>query len=71
MKTKFTHRDYSLVGTESVKAVESGLSCVQWYRSPVPRQQLKELMKRSDMPALRDTLLWFTLIMIAGAIAYT
>ncbi|OUL34367.1 fatty acid desaturase [Nostoc sp. T09] len=70
MNTNFTQRDYSLVGPESQKASESGLSCVQWYRTPVPRQQLKELMKRSDMPALRDTVLWFTLIITTGAIAY-
>ncbi|BAY10868.1 hypothetical protein [Calothrix sp. NIES-2098] len=70
METKFTHKDYSLVGSESVKAVEKGLSCVQRYRSPVPHQQLKELMKRSDLPALRDTVLWFALIMTSGAIAY-
>ncbi|MEH1969134.1 hypothetical protein [Nostoc sp.] len=70
METKFRYRDYSLVGPESVKAVESGLSCVQWYRCPIERQQLKELMKRRDMPALRDTALWFILIITAGAIAY-
>nr|WP_322715673.1 hypothetical protein [Nostoc sp. ChiQUE02] len=46
------------------------MSCVQWYRCPIERQQLKELMKRRDMPALRDTALWFILIITAGAIAY-
>jgi hypothetical protein len=41
-------RDYSLVGRDAKLAVEKGLATAEWYRSPVPRQRLKELMQRRD-----------------------
>jgi fatty acid desaturase len=49
---------YSLVGPEADRAVEAGLSGVEWYRSDVPRKRMKELMRRSDYPAIRDTAIW-------------
>ena len=54
-----TKRDYSLVGESTRSAIESGLTSAEWYQTPVPRQAMKELMKRSDTPALRDTIIWF------------
>ena len=62
-----TERDYSLVGPESAKAIAKGLSNAEWYRSPIDRKQLKQLMKRSDGPALRDTALWLSLLSATGA----
>lgn len=64
-------RDYSLTGEDARLAVEKGLSAASWYATPVPRQTLKALMKRSDGPAIRDTLLWFALLLgtAAGMIA--
>ena len=53
-----TKRDYSLVGESTRSAIESGLTSAEWYQTPVPRQTLKELMKRSDAPAIRDTFIW-------------
>jgi len=55
---------YSLVGPASEFAVEAGLASADWFRSDVPRKRMKALMRRSDMPAVRDTALW---IGIAGA----
>ena len=52
-------RDYSLVGDQSKLAVEHGLANAKWYASPIPRERLKQLMKRSDEPAIRDTIIWF------------
>jgi fatty acid desaturase len=60
-------RDYSLTGPESQRAIEKGLAAAEWYHTDVPRKQMKELMQRSDGPALRDNLLWLGLIVATGA----
>ena len=59
-------RDYSLVGPESHRATERGLASAEWYKSPVPRKRMKELMQRCDGPATRDTLIWFAIIIGTG-----
>ncbi len=48
-------RDYSLVGAESVRAVQKGLAGAAWYMSPVPKEKMRELLERRDGPAVRDT----------------
>src|SRR6478672_11896723 len=63
-------RDYSLTGTERLRAMEKGLASAQWYASPIPRKRLKELMQRRNGPAIRDTLIWFALLAGAGMLAY-
>ncbi|MBI4923482.1 MAG: fatty acid desaturase family protein [Devosia nanyangense] len=55
-------RDYSLVGADTAAAIASGLAAAEWYHTEIPRKQMKELMQRSDGPALRDTALWLALI---------
>jgi fatty acid desaturase len=60
-------RDYSLVGESARSALESGLASADWYRTPVPRAAMKELMKRIDGPAIRDTVIW--LGVMAAAVA--
>jgi fatty acid desaturase len=64
-------RDYSLFGADARRAVESGLSAAEWYHSAVPRKTMKDLMARSDGPAIRDTLVLFGLMLVfaAGGIA--
>ena len=32
-----------------------GLAAAEWYHTDVPRKVMKELMQRSDQPAIRDT----------------
>ena len=59
-------RDYSLLGAESVLALQRGLSEATWYATPVPRDKMRELLIRKNGPAIRDTLLWFTLILGSG-----
>jgi fatty acid desaturase len=66
----FQKRDYSLTGPENKRAQERGLVAAEWYTSPIPRQRLKELMKRKDGPAIRDTIIWFALLISAGIVAY-
>ncbi|MCB8877708.1 fatty acid desaturase [Acidisoma silvae] len=41
-----------------------------WYACPVSRKQLKELMRRSDGPALRFFALWLALLAVAGMTAF-
>jgi fatty acid desaturase len=59
-------RDYSLLGPENAAAVARGLAGAKWYRSPVPRETLQQLMQRSDGPAIRDTILWLALLIGFG-----
>ena len=54
---------YSLIGPENQAAVAAGLAGGDWFRSAVPRKRMKELMRRSDYPAVRDTAIWIGLIL--------
>jgi fatty acid desaturase len=65
-------RDYSLVGEGNRLAIETGLASAQWYHTDVPRAAMKELMQRSDAPAMRDTVLWLALLLfsLAGGIYF-
>ncbi|SLN62030.1 Fatty acid desaturase [Roseisalinus antarcticus] len=58
--------EYSVVGPRGEEARELGLAGADWYRTPVPRKQLKELMKRRDWPGVRDTMIWFGLLLLTG-----
>ena len=53
---------YSLTGPENRAAVAVGLARGDWFRSAVPRKRMKELMRRSDYPAIRDTIIWLGLM---------
>jgi fatty acid desaturase len=56
-----------LAGPENQAAVAAGLVGADWFRSEVPRKRMKELMRRSDFPAIRDTAIWLGLmVMFAG-----
>ena len=59
---------YSLTGPENQAAVNAGLAGGTWFRSAVPRKRMKELMKRSDYPAVRDTVIWLGLILLFGGL---
>lgn len=61
-------RDYSLKGPLNARAVELGLANAQWYHTEIPRSRMKELMKRSDGPATRDTILWVGGMILTGAL---
>jgi fatty acid desaturase len=63
-------RDYSLVGPENDRAVSAGLASAKWYSPPVARADLKELMRRDDNPAIRDTLIWFAALIVSGGLGY-
>ena len=46
----------------------AGLSGASWFRSAVPRKRMKELMRREDGPAIRDTALWLGGAAVSAAI---
>ena len=62
---------YSLTGPENQAAVDAGLAGGAWFRSAVPRKRMKELMRRSDYPAVRDTIIWLGLILLSGGLGIT
>ncbi|MDA7428974.1 fatty acid desaturase family protein [Primorskyibacter aestuariivivens] len=63
-----TTRDYSMTGEDGRRAVEVGLAAAQWYHTDIPRKDMKELMKRSDGPAIRDTVILFACMIGFAAI---
>jgi len=65
-----TKRDYSLVGESAKAALNAGLVAADWYISDVPRKKMKDLMRRSDGPAIKDTIIWFGLMFVSGLGAY-
>ena len=62
--------DYSLVGKSTAIAIEMGLAEANWYASPVPKDKLRELLQRRDGPAIRDTIIWFGLLIASGVCGY-
>ena len=62
-------RDYSLTGLDARRAVQRGLAQAQWYTCPVDRKCLKDLMRRRDWPAVRDSLIWFATMATSAVLA--
>lgn len=62
--------DYSLVGENTILALQQGLAEATWYTSPVPKERMRELLERRDGPAIRDTLIWFAVLIGAGLGGY-
>ena len=58
--------DYTLVGEYADSAIEKGLADAKWYATPIPKEQMRGLLERCDDPAVRDTLLWFALLLAFG-----
>jgi fatty acid desaturase len=60
-------RDYAMLGRDADEAVAAGLKSAEWYHSDISRKDMKELMKRSDSPAIRDTVIWLgSMVLFAG-----
>ncbi len=67
----YAHRDYGMLGREAEQAVADGLKSAEWYHTEIPRKDIKELMKRSDQPAIRDTIIWLgAMVVFAGLAIY-
>lgn len=63
-------RDYTVGGAEARYAVEKGLADATWYTSPVPPEEMRKLLIRKNGPAIRDTLLWFSIIFGSGFLTF-
>jgi fatty acid desaturase len=63
-------RDYSLTGLDATRALQSGLAQARWYSCPIERQQLKSLMRRRNGPAVRDTFIWLSAMVVCGVLAF-
>lgn len=61
-------RDYSMLGADAKRAVETGLAAAQWYHTEIPRKQMKALMQREDGPAIRDTAILFGSMIVFACI---
>lgn len=59
---------YDLTGPAGEFAVQAGLADGDWFRSEIPRKRMKELMRRSDAPAIRDTVIWLGLAVLSAGI---
>ena len=59
-------KDYNLVGEHAAMAVQRGLADAKWYASPIPKEKMRALLERRDGPAIRDTLIWFALLLAFG-----
>ena len=70
MNEQVMWRDYEVTFVNAKRAEEMGLANAEWYRCPIPRAELKELMKRRDGPAIRDTAIWFAAFIVSGVAGY-
>jgi len=68
--TLVERKNYSLVGPESIQAMQKGLAEANWYTVPVPRDKMLELLERRDGPAVRDTMIWFGLLFGFGYLMF-
>ena len=64
-------RDYSLLGEDGRRAVQTGLAAAEWYHTDVPRKVMKELMQRSDRPAIRDSVIYYGAMIGLAVIGWT
>ncbi|WP_240945850.1 NADH:ubiquinone reductase (Na(+)-transporting) subunit F [Pseudomaricurvus alkylphenolicus] len=62
--------DYSLTGESSKQALENGLADAVWYATPIAKDEMRKLLERKDGPAIRDTLIWFALLLGSGWAGY-
>ena len=63
-------RDYRLGGDAEQAAIAAGLANADWYRTPVDGPTLQRLSGRTNGPAARNALLYFTLLIGTGVLAY-
>jgi fatty acid desaturase len=61
-------RNYSLEGPLNERAKEIGLANADWYKTPIPRARMKELMQRDDGPATRDTAIYYLAMIVTGGL---
>ena len=70
MPVDVTKRDYSLIGRDSRARQGERPGCRGLVFLPDPRKELKELMRRKDGPAIRDTIIWVAAFVVSGGLGY-
>src|SRR5690348_17224042 len=70
MALKTKRRNYNITGPGRQLAQKRRLATAEWYSTPIQRARMKELMNRRNGPAIRDTLILFSALVILGYIAY-
>lgn len=68
MNDKFP--DYSLFGEDAKKAKAQGLIDASWYQSQVDTKDMLRLLERKNGTAIRDTIIWVTLLIGSGAAGF-
>ncbi|WP_213880933.1 fatty acid desaturase [Pseudomonas sp. dw_358] len=63
-----SHADYRLTAQNQQLAALRGLVSAQWHTCSVERKVMKNLMKRSDRPALTNMALWFGLMLASAGV---
>ena len=63
-------RDYSLVGAEREPAIARGLHDADWYRCPVDRATMRQLVQRNDRTAAVHTVVWLGLLVGFGVLGH-
>ncbi len=63
------HKDYSLTGQTGRLALENGTANPKWFRPDVDPMVIRDLMKKSDAIALRDTVIWLGGMLVSATIA--
>ena len=64
-RTVARRQAYRMIGGAGERA-QAAAANAEWYRCPVPRPLMKQLMQRGDARAIRDTLIWYAAIAISG-----
>jgi len=68
--TVYKENDYSLAGASTAMAKKNRLENANSYTSQVPKKVMRELLIRRNGPALRDTIIWFSLLTVSGIAGY-
>ncbi|MCM8531506.1 MAG: NADH:ubiquinone reductase (Na(+)-transporting) subunit F [Lentisphaeraceae bacterium] len=63
-------KDYSLTGLTGKQALEKGLAEGDWYKCPIAKDEMRQLLTRKDWPGIRDTFIWFSLLITCGIAGY-
>lgn len=62
-------KNYSLIGEADRTDVKRDIVTPNWFRPNVDPQEIRNLMKKSDAIAMRDTLIWLGAMIVSAGIA--
>ena len=62
-------KNYSLSDENNLKGRQSKAGITKWFRPTVSPQDIRSLMQKSDAIALRDTSMWFGIMLLAATLA--